>query len=833
MSKDLNPSKIYDKLLPELVKKENIKEFLFEKISSMCHPYYKSRALYQLAEFYDEKSYELLNESFTLTKSIQEPILKFQVLEKIFDIVHYKEVKHKLFIQLIVDELVLTFDNIKNLYDRIIASIRLSFYGSGEFRKRYLTIAIETLIKMNEDDDKIKLIIKLKSLINIYDDLRINLNEIIDSLKNKTHYYFVNSYYGRILFNEKLHTEKLENDHGKMEIEVDSKYIDLQALFLLFGQLNDTKLVTNMIESLDQLWINLFQDTNNQSNIEKILKIGLNTELFLTPQAAIVIDELVRKGKEDIISILFPYIIKPSNEVLPTVQRWFTDYDNNQTKKLAALLLAEAKHVFEPAIDIIIDLLNSDNDQMRYRAQRIFQHPERDVKEPSKRISVIGEKTLIKILQSMSTKEYVPRVRIYLSSFFYDLLWDDPKVFQNLHETITKLKESNSTSGQSIFYFNKIKFINNNIWNSIMRSLQSPSYPSYVEELFHSTIVLTQNAQITADNWIDFARVLAVTDTSQFKEKLYFTGQDVDIMDFILDKVCELTNINDETYFEILESKVISEISVRVEDLSQNNYGQISYIGRCNFYVSTNLNERTLNMLNNISINIVIMENLIKWLIQKMASFKSFDNTMFSLMISDCLLSLVSACVQKEDYLYRKITNSPNFNKNHMIKLLENMLNNHPYFPARGNAFILLSAMDQSDHKVIINAMNTLLDENLVKEYSIIGIPLIHLSPNEFIDDLLESLKTESAIKAYEILKIFTQFALNEKIDVNSKSKIINYLVEEIGELKSKKPVSYYYTDVKIPFTTTLENELYKSCIKIQGLSGKTQYSITIDELKE
>ena len=34
------------------------------------------------------------------------------------------------------------------------------------------------------------------------------------------------------------------------------------------------------------------------------------------------------------------------------------------------------------------------------------------------------------------------------------------------------------------------------------------------------------------------------------------------------------------------------------------------------------------------------------------------------------------------------------------------------------NAFVLLSAMDQSDHKVIVNAMNTLLDENLVKEYS-------------------------------------------------------------------------------------------------------------------
>jgi hypothetical protein len=193
---------------------------------------------------------------------------------------------------------------------------------------------------------------------------------------------------------------------------------------------------------------------------------------------------------------------------------------------------------------------------------------------------------------------------------------------------------------------------------------------------------------------------------------------------------------------------------------------------------------------------------------------------------------LVSACIQKEDYLYRKITNSPSFNKLQMIKLLEKMMNSHPCFPTRGNAFILLAAMDQTDHKVIINAMNTLLDENLVKEYSVIGIPLIHLSPNEFIDDLLESLRNESAVRAYEILKIMTQFALNEKIDATSKSKIINYLVKEIGELKSKKPVNYYYTDIKIPFTTTLENELYKSWIKIQGLSGKTQYSINVDESK-
>ena len=167
-----------------------------------------------------------------------------------------------------------------------------------------------------------------------------------------------------------------------------------------------------------------------------------------------------------------------------------------------------------------------------------------------------------------------------------------------------------------------------------------------------------------------------------------------------------------------------------------------------------------------------------------------------------------------------------------MIKLLEKMLNNHPYFRGRGSTFILLSAMDQSNYKVIVNAMNTLLDENLVKEYAVIGTNLIHLSHNDFVDDLLNSLKSESAITIYEILKIFTQLALSEKLNANGKSKIINHLAKETGKLEAKKLINYYYTDIKILFSTTLEDELYKSWTRIQGLSGKAQYSVIADTPK-
>ncbi|CAF5019305.1 unnamed protein product, partial [Rotaria sp. Silwood1] len=481
MSKDLDKFNIYEHLLPELMEKFDKKEFLFEKIQSMCNPYYKSRALYQLATFYDEKSYELLNQSFILTKNIQESSLKFQVLEKIFSIVHYKEIEQKLFIQQIVDELILTYDNIEDVYNRIIASIRLSFYGSGEFRKKYLTNALETLYQMDENDDKIKLIIKLKPLITIYDDLLIKFNEMIETLKNKMHHYMANAYYGRMLFTETRSifnsniivdlSEDLKNRNDKNNMTDISNYNELQGLFLLFAQLNDIKLVINKTESTDQLWVHLFKDINNPSTIEKILNSGLHDEIFLTPQIAIIIDELMQKGKEDTISILFPYIIKQFNEVLPIVQKWFTQYNNCQIKNLAALLLAEAKHVFEPAVDTIINLLTSDNDQMRYRAQQIFQHPARDVEVPTKRISVLGEKTMIKILEHA-----VSIIEIMI---------------QSLH-------------------------------------------PLYIEKLLHSVMHLAKRSQISADDWIEFARLLAITDTSQFKEKLYFLNTDIERIEFIL-----------------------------------------------------------------------------------------------------------------------------------------------------------------------------------------------------------------------------------------------------------------------------------------------------------
>ncbi|CAF1290805.1 unnamed protein product [Adineta ricciae] len=816
ISKDLNITNIYAKLLGDVTDEVNIKEFLMARISSMSNPYYKARALYQFAQYDDERNLKLLTEAFDQAKIIPDASLRFQVLEKIYAVLQVKQTNQNAFTQTIIREMISTWNQIEHLHDRTIASIRLAFYGLRDFRKKYLTHALEALSHMDENTDKIRLLVKLKPLMSVYTDLQDTLNLIINNLQNETYRNFVHGLYGKILCTQKYKDLSTNNQ--------------LECLFRLFTNLNDAKMMIGEDQSLTRLWINLYRDVDNQSHLEKLLKIGLVDELFLTPQVAVIIDELIQQGREDAISVLYPYIIKPSNEVLPIVQRWFTDYHDKKINKLAALLLAESKCIFELAIHTIVDLFKIDNDQMRYRAQRVFQHPERDPTIPSKKISVLGERTVLKILQTASM-EHLPRVTIYLRSFFSDVLWDDPEIFENMQKSVAKLKEEKPVRSGRMWFFHRIKFINQQTWNALINSAQLSTDASYIEELLHSVMNLTINGKIRQDQWQQFAVVLATVDTTRFSEKVYLTRRELHIIDFILEEVCVSADLNDEFYFMNLESKLIDQCTTQVENFHRTTYDRMQDISFCNFRVSVmELNKEILQRIENTPITLTILENLIQWLIQKLLMFNESDDSIYSLMIIDNLLSLVAACVQKEDYFYRKITNNQNFDKFQMIKLLVKTIHYHPYFPARGSAFILLAAIDLPDHRIIIDVLSALFDENLVKEYTTIGMPLIHLSSNEFVDDLLKSLTNESAIKVYETLKIITQFVLDEKLDAHTKSKIVQYLAHEIGEFKSKKVVSYYYTDVSIPFTTTLENELYKTWTKIQGLSGKTQYAITTNQ---
>lgn len=65
-------------------------------------------------------------------------------------------------------------------------------------------------------------------------------------------------------------------------------------------------------------------------------------------------------------------------------------------------------------------------------------------------------------------------------------------------------------------------------------------------------------------------------------------------------------------------------------------YREMQYKGRCNFFASNGLNNAISNILNKMT---------------------SSEDRWYSIILSSRLLLLMAGCAQKDDYLYRKITN--------------------------------------------------------------------------------------------------------------------------------------------------------------------------------
>ena len=829
-SKDLR-FEVFESFIPEVYEKkkneENILKYILRKIrSEFKSPYMKSRALYMLARYYDAKAHKLILDSFECAKEIDEPSLKFQVLEELMLTVYLKlgsdlEKEKNELLKNISSDLKKSASEIKDAYNKVIAEVRLGFHKKGKKRYKCFKYALDSLKQIENEQDKVELIEKLRPVVSLYKDLQKELDSIIDNLANKAEKNYLRSNFGQILFENKFdldETEETDTDFTKIK--------ETNELFTLFGLLNDVnQLIPNSSsKKVDQIWSDFLNEPENKATIETLIQIGMNDGLILTPQAAIVIDELINNGNSDVF-LFFPYLVSPSNEVYPIIYRWFDNQQENNVKNLAALLLTESKWIFGEAIEALIKLLKSENDQLRYRAQNVFQHPDRDPKTPEKRISVIGENTLLKLILASITNEHITRVNFYLRAFFWNVEWDCPNVFESFYHKVNQIKTTEADI-ESCVFFNRIKFIDAKTWMKLIEIARSSNDLIFLEELFLAVMRLAHGEIISVDDWSSFSKVLLEKDFKNFKEQFYIKINVINTLNFMIEQAQNFLNKPQSDSLKInefIEKAMQEQKTTTVNEILKGSLENLYSIGKFNFTLDANLNESILNLIKDVTITIKFFEGVLDWLMIRMSSFNGVNDTMYSLLVTSNILLLAAGLTQKDDFIYRKVTNSKEFNKSKYIKLLEKMLNNHPYYDARGSAFILLAALDSPDIQVVVDALNVLLDEIGVKEYSMIGLPMIRLSPNDFTDHVLKSLKSESAVKVFELLKIITVFAMNDKIDANTKAKILNYILRENNELSSKKPVSFSYTNLKIPFTTTLEKEFYKAWLQIQGLSGKIE----------
>lgn len=801
---------IYEKLSPDFSHSPDKKKQLLSMVDRIESPYFQSRALCQLGEYYYERTAQLLSRAYEVARNISDPAMQFQVCEKIYSATFYKEEMHGLREE-VYRHLTSLPDKINDGYNCVIALIRLSFPEAGDHRKAMLGQALQQIRLLPDINERAGLLMKIGPLAALYPDLYDIVRDDISSIDNTSLKSFVTGNFGSLLASGKLDVSQLKEEAGDPGQAKPASYEDMYALVTLYSLVSQTGAPYDN-DIIAGKWLALYRNPN-EANVTALLQLAINEEFILTPSIALIIDELISHGYQKKIEILFPYLIRPANEVLPVVFKWFTT-GMGRLKETAALLLTESKFVFKTGLNDIIGLLDSHHDQLRYRAIRVIQNPERDPKAPEKRISVIGKETAHAILKKKSLNHSKSRAKQPLSYFLFDLLWDEPSMIDLLLE-----------SPEHTSKFNGIFFIDDITWKRILQLLEEGSFSEVeLRELTRSVFQILRKTNLVEEGqWKNFTRILTSRESAWLSTELYFTVSSIDLMRHILHaSTTAALDLKKEVLPETVEAGIIKDTTVNIMQMLTWDKGLLTSVLGFNFTVPTDYQQEIGKLLEEVLIDESTFSILLEWLYYRLKNSLAEDKA-YLLMLTEVLICLLGGLATRDDYRYRKITGQWGQDKVKAYQdYLINVIEFHPYFPARGAAFVLLATLDKPGHTIIIRALDILLDEYLVNAFAVGSIPSIHLNSTAYVDDLLKLLNDESAVKVYSALKILTQYVqTNENLDLTVKSKISQALLAGVEKLESRKQATYYYTDVKIPPTITLEEAFYNAWIKIQGLSGK------------
>ena len=184
----------------------------------------------------------------------------------------------------------------------------------------------------------------------------------------------------------------------------------------------------------------------------------------------------------------------------------------------------------------LIDFLIFFCPRLRYRAQRVFQLQS----GPAMRLSVIGERTVLKLLVSELTNEHTKRIEVYMRAFFAALVWDCPHAYENILNEITRFRFVNP-SAEKIHFLDKICLIDASTWARLVKLVKDSTDPSNLEELLISTMGLVKNRQISASDWSRFAHVLMAKNVNSLKYQLFVAKDRLELIRFFTEHVQFLT----------------------------------------------------------------------------------------------------------------------------------------------------------------------------------------------------------------------------------------------------------------------------------------------------
>jgi hypothetical protein len=292
----------------------------------------------------------------------------------------------------------------------------------------------------------------------------------------------------------------------------------------------------------------------------------------------------------------------------------------------------------------------------------------------------------------------------------------------------------------------------------------------------------------------------------------------VELMELILEQL-QLENLEVNKF----EADLIKQITISLKDIFSKSFNYAKTISDYNNFVPVDFGKSIESTVSRFPINESNLIFTLNLLCSRLARTHDVEIQRCDLLINDTLINLVFGMSLRNDNLFRKITGNWEEEQQELFqRLITIEIQRHPYFTARGAAFFLLMMLNNPKVEYIMIGMDALLDEALVNDYAIKALPYVRFRNADLIERLIGQLSSKSVVRIYAAITMLTNIVLNDdNLDHLLKLKVSDAFLDGMGKVESQRQVIHYYTDVRIPPTTTLEEFFYQSWLKIQGLYGK------------
>ena len=420
----LNPEsgeRVLESLAPQLKYSYDKPAKILQMVERIRNPYYRSRALFRLAQYLPFRFGHLFHKSITVARTICDHHLRCRVFEYLLPYIASPDQ------EVFIGEILQSARNISDFDDKARTLARLSRRCSESQKKELLRDSLIATSTISSEQQKAETLQGLRPFLSSYPDLLTGFHRIAKGISDP---------WVRAKGMERRGSQLLQIHHQLQAAP--SGAVDLWSPVILGATINEVLAYFIDAAEIERQWLVLSYNPG-QTQANELYSAGVVSGLTLTYTAVRTVDQLIESGYKSIVHSFLPLLQDPTPDAFPTIERWLTHWDETVSSHAALFLSENGRRLTPQTITGLISLISCREDRSRLRAALVLHGGITAVKREKRffHASELDKQVLSALGQALlDYRQDSPFIKHVIRQLQYDIVFDTPSLIKKWAEAV-------------------------------------------------------------------------------------------------------------------------------------------------------------------------------------------------------------------------------------------------------------------------------------------------------------------------------------------------------------------------------------------------------------